>query len=146
MTDLNLETYSQKANQFLNETAQELGNPEDRGHAERVTMAVFHTLRDVITPEESMHLISQLPLYLKAAYAENWKISQEPKRIRTIEEFLADLREHRGRTAARDLGNDDTARQKASAVFRMLKKYVSEGEISHVKVQLPPPLLELWEN
>lgn len=146
MTELNLDTYTQKANQFLNETAEELGNPEDRGHAERVTMAVFHTLRDVLTPEESMHLISQLPLYLKAAYAENWKIAKEPKRIRSMEEFLADLREHSGNTAARDFGNDETAQQKVSVLFKMLKRYVSQGEIAHVKVQLPPPLVELWEK
>lgn len=146
MSDLNLDTYSQKANQFLNETAEELGNPEDRGHAERVTLAVFHALRDVITPEESMHLISQLPFYLKAAYAENWKVSREPKRIRSMEEFLENLREHSNRTAARDFGNDETAKEKTKAVFRMLQKNVSEGEIAHVKVQLPPPLVELWES
>ncbi|AKD05344.1 DUF2267 domain-containing protein [Pontibacter korlensis] len=144
MTDLNL--ILKKANQFMNEVARELGNPEDRGHAERVTMAVFHTLRDVITPEESMHLISQLPFYLKAAYAENWRVSREPKRIRSMEEFLEDLREHSNRTAARDFGNDETARQKTEAVFRVVRRYVSEGEIAHVKVQLPPPLLELWES
>lgn len=146
MADLHLEAYSQKANQFVNEVAQELGIPQDREHAERVILAVFHTLRDIITPEESMHLMAQLPFYLKAAYAENWRISRAPKRMRAMEEFLADLRAHSGRTAARDLGNDETARQKAAAVLKVLQTYVGEGELAHVKGQFPPALLGLWES
>jgi uncharacterized protein (DUF2267 family) len=143
---LNFESYSQKATEFVREIATELGNPEDTEHAGRVIQAVFHSIRDIITPEESLHLISQLPMYIKAVYVDKWKISAQQGNIRSLEEYLTDLREKAGRTAERDFGNDETAMQKVEAIFNVLKRHVSEGEIEDIKAQLPQPLAELWEG
>ena len=143
---LNFESHSQKANEFVKEVANELGNPEDTGHAGRVLRSVFHATRDMITPEESMHLISQLPMYMKAIYVDNWRISGKQGTIRSMEEFLADLRQKAGRTADRDFGADEMAMQKVEAVFNVLKRHVSGGEIDDIKAQLPQPLAELWEG
>lgn len=143
---LNFDSYTQKAQEFVKEVATELGNPEDTGHAGRVLTAVFHSVREMITPEESMHLIAQLPMYIKAVYVDNWKISGKQGSIRSQEEFLEKLREKTGRTAERDFGNDEMAMQKVEAVFNVLKRHVSEGEINDIKAQLPEPLAELWEG
>jgi uncharacterized protein (DUF2267 family) len=143
---LNFESHSQKANEFVKEVATELGNPEDTGHAGRVIRAVFHTIRDMITPEESMHLIAQLPMYIKAVYIDNWRLSAGQGRIRSQEEMLKDLREKAGRTADRDFGNDEMAMHKVEAIFNVLKRHVSAGEIDDIKAQLPEPLAELWEG
>lgn len=143
---LNFESHSQKAHEFVKEVATELGNPEDTGHAGRVIRAVFHTIRDMVTPEESMHLIAQLPMYIKAVYIDNWRMSAGQATLRTQEEMLADLRKNAGRTAERDFGNDEMAVQKVEAIFNVLKRYVSAGEINDIKAQLPEPLAELWEG
>ena len=143
---LNFESYSQKAYEFVKEVATELGNPDDTDHAGRVIKAVFHTIRNMVTPEESMHLIAQLPMYIKAVYVDNWKISEQQGKIRSQEEFLAELRQKAGRTAERDFGNDEEAMQRVEAVLAVLKRHVSTGEIEDIKAQLPEPLAELWQG
>lgn len=143
---LKFEEYAQKGNEFVNKVAAELGNPEDRDHAARVIKSVLHTLREVITPEESMHLISQLPMYFKAVYVDGWKLSESAKRVSSLDEFLDQVREHSSRTAGRDFGNDQTTRDNIIAVFRVIKQQVNQGEIEDVKVQLPEPIAELWEK
>lgn len=143
---LNFEGHSQKANEFVKEVATELGTAEDTGHAGRVIRSVFHAVREMITPDESMHLISQLPMYMKAVYVDGWRISGQQGSVRSLEEFLAELRQNAGRTAERDFGNDETAMQKVEAVFSVLKRHVSAGEIDDIKAQLPEPLAELWKG
>lgn len=64
----NMEKYVGEASLFFKEVARELGYPEDTDHAARVTTAVLHTLRARTTAEESMHLVSNLPMILKDIY------------------------------------------------------------------------------
>lgn len=143
---LNFEEYSQKGNEFVNKVAAELGNPEDKEHAGRVIKSVLHSLREVITPEESMHLISQLPMYLKAVYVDGWKLSESANRVKFLDEFLEKVRNNAPRTAGRDFGNDESTRDNIQAVFRVIKQQVNKGEVEDIKVQLPESLAELWEN
>jgi uncharacterized protein (DUF2267 family) len=143
---LNFEVYTQKGNEFINKVAAELGNPEDKDHAARVIQSVLHSMRNIITPEESMHLISQLPMYLKAVYVDGWKLSESTSRIRSLDDFLERVRQNSQRTAGRDFGDNETAQKNIQAVFRVIKQQVNKGEIEDVKVQLPAPLAELWEK
>lgn len=142
---MKFDQYAQEANEFVKELARELGNANDTDHADRVMRAVFHTLRDIITPDESLDLISQLPMYLKAVYVNGWKSLQPPKeRIRSIEAFLQRVRDYSGRAAGRDFGNDDTATEKTKAVFRILKRHINVGEIQNIIDQFPMELAGLW--
>ena len=84
---MKFDQYIGKANEFLKEVARELGTPEDTDHAYRIMSSVFHTVREVLSPEESLHLISQLPMFLKAVYVNGWHL--KPKdRIRSMHEFI----------------------------------------------------------
>ena len=67
--------YSQKGMGFLKQVAGHLGTPDDIAYADRLTTAVFATPRELITPEESLHMISGLPMYMKAHYVNGWKNS-----------------------------------------------------------------------
>lgn len=142
---VNFAEYNQKGHEFVKEVAQELKTPEDINHAGRVLTAVLHAIRDTITPEESLHLISQLPMWVKAIYVDEWKLSRPPGRIRHMSDFINDVRGNSGRTAGRDFGNDEETRTTIEAVFRVLKRHVSEGEIEDIKSQLPEEMLALWE-
>lgn len=142
---LNFAEYSQKGNEFIKEVAQELGTPQDTNHAGRVLTAVLHGIRDTITPEESLHLISQLPMWIKAVYVDGWKLSKSPTRIRHMEDFVQTVRDNSGRTAGRDFGNDEETKANIEAVFRVLKTHVSEGEIDDIKSQLPEEMVSLWD-
>lgn len=140
---MRFDQYAQEANTFLKEVAKELGNPDDSDLAYRITVSVLHTIRQILTPEESIHLISQLPMYLKAEYVNGWSL--KPKhRIRSMEAFLHTVRSHNERSAARDFGNDETAKNRVKAVFTVIQRHVSVGEMVHVLDQFPSELLELW--
>lgn len=134
---LNFEKYTQEANEFIKQLALELGTPENTMHASRVIEAFFHTLRERITPEESMHFVSQLPMYLKAVYINDWKIGSSLKKYKTKEEFFDSLRIHTNRTAAVDFATDEEAEKKLAAIVKVLRRYVTEGEMNHIMAQLP---------
>lgn len=137
------ENYAKEGNTFLKTLAEELGSPKDYGHAFRVLQAVFYTIRDRITPQESLHLISELPVAIKGLYVHNWKIHEKPKKYKTKGEFLDEVCRSI-LTAEVDFGG--SAEQEVRAVFRVLKNWVSEGEIKHVQGQLTPEIAELLET
>jgi uncharacterized protein (DUF2267 family) len=145
MDTINFQRYEQEGRSFLAEVARELEAPEDLAHAQRVFTAVMHTLRERITPEEWLDLISQLPRYIKTLCIEGWRISGKVNRLKTQEEFLQEVRGQLPRTAGRDLGDIQSTRKKAEAVFHVLHQHVSEGELKDIKAQLPDTLAELLE-
>ncbi len=134
------ENYVHEGNLFLKKIAAELGTPDDTGHAFRVLQGVFHTIRDRITPQESLHLISELPMVIKAMYVNNWKIYDKPKKYETKAEFL---REVCNAVITDEVDFGSNAEEEVRAVFRGLKGCVSEGEMNHVKGQLTPEIAEL---
>lgn len=138
--------YTQKGMEFLRQVAEKLHTPEDTAYADRLTTAIFATIRDLITPEESLHLISSLPMYLKAHYVNGWKIHKDKPRLKTREEFFELLREKYPRTSGRPLGEYQSLRKDVKAVFSVLRNYVNEGELRHLQVQLPQPIADLWET
>lgn len=99
---------------------------------------VLHALRDRLTVEEALHLGAQLPMLIRGFYFEGWNLKDKPHKERHIEDFL----EH-----VTDAFKDDpsvNARQVTRAVFRVLAKHVSAGEIEDIKGILPKELKELW--
>lgn len=141
----NLNKYVEETSVFFKNVAAELGHPEDMDHAFRVSRAVLHALRERISPEESMHLISQLPMILKGIYVDGWKISRQPSDTRTVDEFLDEVRAYNLRTAGRDFGDDQQAREAVRAVLKVMNQYVSLGEMEDIKAQLPKPLAALLD-
>jgi len=139
---INTGKYVEEINLFLKNLAQELSNPEDTDHAGRVTIAVLHKLRERTSVEESMHLISQLPMILKGIYIDGWDISRPRNDADTLDEFLDDIRQYNPGFAGRDFGNNQQARENVKAVLRVMQNYVSKGEMNHIKEQLPKPIAE----
>lgn len=140
---MKFEDHAQEGNRFLKEVAVELGTPEDTDHAYRVMKSVFQTLRDILSPEESLHLVSQLPMPIKAVYVDSWKI-KPPQRIRSMKEFLESLRSKSDRAAGRDFGNDEMAKHQTKCVLNVVKRHVATGEVQHMIDQFPMELTELW--
>lgn len=141
---MQLDHFATEANLFFKEVANELDNPLDEAHAYRVTRSTFHTLRDMLTPEESAHLIAQLPMYLKAVYVDGWNLRQAKNKIRSMSEFLECIRAN-NEHPERDFGNDASAKAKVQAVFAALQQKVTTGEIIHILDQMPEELTELWK-
>ncbi|NLL11999.1 MAG: DUF2267 domain-containing protein [Fibrobacter sp.] len=140
MTWTGLETFDtavQKADLWLKEIMEEL-NTDSRRIAYMSLRAVLHTLRDRLLLDEAVDLGAQLPLLIKGIYYDEWKPSITPVKDRHIDEFLAHIKEKYRADGTVDM--EKTAR----AVFTVLKKKITEGEIKDVKGMLPEELKSLW--
>ncbi len=110
---------------------------KSRDVAKRTTAAVFHALRDRLTPNEADQVLAQLPRDLKQVWEEGELPERTPMKL-TREEFL-----EREKVEAK-LGSARDARWMTLAVFAALKEHLAPGEAEDVFAQLPKALKELW--
>jgi uncharacterized protein (DUF2267 family) len=129
----------EKTNIWLNEIMDGLGWQE-RQRAYHALRAVLHALRDRLTIPEAADLGAQLPLLVRGLYYEGWHPSGKPVKERKKEEFVAHIAQ-----AFRD-DPDVDAEEVTRAVFRVLARHVTAGEIDEVKQMLPAELRELWSS
>lgn len=138
---MNFNKYVQDAEEFISEVAIELGYPNDKPRAARVLRSVLHTFRDRITPAESLQLISQLPMLIKAIYVDGWKIrGGDYSESRNIGDFIEAFREA---DPQQTHTTDYEAKEAIQAVFRVLKRHVSQGEIFDIIAVLPAEMKSL---
>lgn len=125
------------ANAWLKELAGELGW-EDRERAYRALRSVLHALRNRLTVDEAADLGAQLPLLIRGLYYEGWDPSSTPVRERNKEVFLGHI--------AADFRDDPNIYPEgiAWAVFKLLERHVSPGEVKDVLHVLPREIRALW--
>lgn len=111
---------------------------EDPHAGYRVLRAALHALRDRLTADEAVNLGAQLPLLVRGIYFEGWKPSRTPERLRTRESFLERL----GRELVPQA--DPAPEAAARAVFAVVGRHVSQGEVEDVRGMLPSEVKELW--
>jgi uncharacterized protein (DUF2267 family) len=121
-----------EATRFVKSVAKRLGTPGDLEHAVRVLKSVFGVLRRTIVPDESLQLISKLPLIVKGIYVDGWNICEPLSEARTLDEFLFEIRRHSQERVHLDFSNVELAKKKIIAVFNVLKQFVYEGELNDI--------------
>lgn len=141
---LNFDKYAQTGKEFVSRVASELGDANNTSKASRILRSTLHVLRDQSTPEESLQFISQLPMFIKAVFVDGWKIGSKKGRVRHLDDFVAEMhRSHQQAYRTDDLDDfidkEDCAHA-IEAVFRVLKDYVSEGELEDFRLTLPVDL------
>lgn len=136
---LNFNQFAKEGNAFLKEFANKTNMPNDIDKAGRILSSVLHGLRDVITFEESLQLISQFPMFLKAVYVNKWT-TRKRQRVKTMADFIDLIRELNGITALNDFESDEVAENYINATFMLLRKYVSLGELEDIRTVLPKDL------
>ena len=130
-----------EGNTFAKEYAKQLRFGPDTDRAMTVFQGIMHALRDIIPVNESLQLIAQLPMLIKALYVNGWTLRRLPTDIRHMEDFLERVRKHIGVSASTDLGEDDElAEQWVQLTFVYLRKYVSLGEMEDIRNTLPKDL------
>jgi len=123
-------------NVWLNDVASEL-RWADKHQAYRALRAVLHALRDRLPVEHVAAFGAQVPLLVRGIYYEGWHPAGKPLKERTKAEFLAPIHD--------DLRNLEVdAESVARAVFHVLARQVSRGEIDKVKATLPAEIRALW--
>ncbi len=136
---LNFNQYAQEGNTFMKHYTKTMNLNDDREKAGRILSSVLHGLRELISTEESLQFISQLPMFLKAVYVNGWNI-HKPKKAKNMTEFIELLRQFNGVTAYNDLANDEVAENYIRTTFIELRQYVSLGELEDIRSELPKDL------
>ncbi len=127
----------QTTNIWLNDVLERLGW-QDHHHAYQALRAVLHALRDRLPVDQAAAFAAQLPMLVRGFYYEGWHPHGKPVKERHKEEFLAHIA-----AAFRDDPEVDPERV-ARAVFQVVSKHVTGGEIEGVKRSLPAELRSLW--
>lgn len=139
MSTMGLDVFDRSAqitNIWLNEIADEIG--PDRKLAWHVLGAVLRVLRDRLRPEEAAHLAAQLPLLVRGAYYDQYRPTEQPSAIRSLDEFVARIGDALGNVRPVD------PEAAAAAVFAVLQHHVDPGEIGQVRHALPQEIRALW--
>ena len=132
-----LEHTVQLTHTWINELDERLGwNNKPRSY--RLLKAVLHALRDWLQLNEAADLAAQLPTLLRGAYYEQWRPATTPVTHRTKADFLARVEDSFKIDALPQTS------QAVMAVFELLSKKISPGEIEDVRHALPEELRNLW--
>jgi uncharacterized protein (DUF2267 family) len=102
--------------------------------------AVLHALRDRLTTQEVAQFGAQLPIFIRGLYYEGWNPARAPIKSRGKELFLRQVRAEFAHTRNPDVDAEHITR----AIFRVLEKHISKGELEQIKMMLPRELREFW--
>ena len=124
-------------NVWLKEISEEMGHP-DRQMAYHALRGVLFTLRDRLTVEEAAHFASQLPLLVRGIFYEGYKVSGKPEKYRDRDEWLKRVSRELEQTGGQ---NPENA---TMAVFSVISRHVTEGEVDQVREMLPFDIRAMW--
>jgi uncharacterized protein (DUF2267 family) len=124
---------------WVKEASDELKWKDER-RAFLALRAVLHALRDRLTIEEAVHLGAQLPTLIRGSYYDGWRPKKDPLRDSTRYGFLGAIQAAFAKTHDPHVDSIHIAR----AIFRLLNRKVSAGEITDVLSTLPEAVRDLW--
>lgn len=138
---LNFDHYAEQGNAFLRELAGEFGHPDDLDQVSLVLKAVLHTLRERLTTAESIDLIAQLPMFLKAVYVDGWKNTARPTKLKSTEEFADAVERCQAHLGERRFDWELSTAEIVKITLGLIRAhYISDGEIADIEAQLPQGL------
>lgn len=129
----------QTTNIWLNEIDEQLGW-QDKHRAYHALRTVLHALRDLLPVDVAVALGTQLPMLIRGFYYEGWHAH-----VKAVRERKKDALVHYIAAAFHDDPAVDPE-EVARAVFQVIARHVTAGEIKHVKLTLPRELQELWSE
>ena len=100
--------------------------------------AVLQTLRDRLTVEDAVDLAAQLPMLIRGFYFEGWDPRGKPVKERHQEGFLYHVATYF------NFDEHVDPPEVVRAVFKVIGKHVSIGEVDDIKHTLPGELRALW--
>jgi uncharacterized protein (DUF2267 family) len=137
--------FAQEGNAYINQLAADLGHPEEQGQAYILLRAVLHTLRDRIMMSEALHVLSQLPMFLKGVFAEHWEYRDQPLQIESLEEFKDAVKQEQARHGEQQFNWAQSTEDLISMVLTSLgTRYLTEGQLQHIAMQMPKDVQPLF--
>jgi uncharacterized protein (DUF2267 family) len=142
---LNFNKQSNEGNAFLKQLSIELECPGDLHKTGRMLRTVLHVMRDMLIVNESLQLLAQLPMFLKAVYVENWKLIPPNKKVHNYKDFMNALIDTNIRSED-DFKTDAEIEFAVKKVINALMNYVSEGEMEDVRAEVPKDLKGFFQK
>lgn len=134
-----LDTSVQKTNIWLKEIMERM-ETDDRHQAYMALKVTLHALRDLLSIEEAAQLGAQLPMVIRGLFYEGWRPAGRPERASSWETFMKPV------YLAVCQDGSSTPEEVVSAVFEVLSRHISAGEIDDVIGQLPRDIRSLWPD
>jgi uncharacterized protein (DUF2267 family) len=126
----------QLSQEWLTDVMVELAT-DDRELAYAALRGVLHALRDRLPVQETLDLSAQLPMLVRGMYFEGWTLTDRSHSLRSRDAFLRHVADMMARPT---LSAEDATR----AVFSVLTKHVTRGEIDDIVLGLPEKFDDLW--
>lgn len=123
---------------WLNEIGEETGF--DNQVSWHVLAAVLRAVRDRLPIDLAAHLGSQLPLLVRGTYYEQFRPSELPKRVRSLDEFLEMVEQELRYTPPVD------AKAALRSVFHVLSRHLTSGQAANVRDALPAEVRAMWDD
>jgi uncharacterized protein (DUF2267 family) len=134
-----LDVTVQRTNTWLKELMQEL-NWTDRRRTYIAFRCVLHALRDHLSIQNAVAAGDELPMLIRGMYFEHWDPSGKPLPLRSRNDFVSYV----SALLERDGQSGETADMITRALFRLLDRKATEGEIADLQLAMPAALIELW--
>jgi uncharacterized protein (DUF2267 family) len=128
----------QRTNLWLKELMQEL-NSADHRNTYLTLRSVLHALRDHLPIGEAIYVGEQLPMLIRGMYFEHWNLTGKPLPLRSRNDFFTAVSHDMARE-----GETSNAEAGTRAVFRLLDRKATDGEIEDLQHVIPLILLDLW--
>jgi len=125
-------------NLWLNELDSRVGWG-DKARSYRLLRSVLHAVRDHLNSNEAAQLGAQLPTLVRGFYYEGWNPSKTPVKERSRDGFVGRVQE------AFKMDPMGDAEHAIRAVFWLLDRHVSEGEMNDVRATFNSKVRELFD-
>jgi uncharacterized protein (DUF2267 family) len=130
----------QVTNIWLDELMRDEAIGPDRQVAWHVLGSVLRATRDRLPIELAAHLGCQLPLLVRGTYYDRFRPSELPNRQRSLDEFLQGIGEELAKSRPVNVRNA------TQAVFQVLSRHVTGGQIDKVRDSLPEEIRNIWHD
>ncbi|MFD2248278.1 DUF2267 domain-containing protein [Pontibacter ruber] len=138
----NFEDNKKDAIVLLQAVAQEL-DTDDMNKAGRIFRAVLQAIRDRLPVNEAIHFAAQLPIIWKGIYFDQYDPDKVPVTIRDAQEWINYIRNKNAFAANNDFQQDDEITASFRAVFNVLQRHMSDGQLQQVKQAMHQEIQEL---
>ncbi len=128
----------QKSNEWLDDISKEL-KWDDNQQSYKALKSVLHVLRDRLPPEVAVKFSAQMPMLIRGLYFEGWNLANTMIKVGKEDFLVLCADQFEGEVSTDDMEHI------VKAVFRVIRYHLSDGEISHIKSNLPVSIVTLWE-
>ena len=141
---VDVEKFVHEVNDYVNQLAIDLDHPNEQKRVLIIWRAVMHSIRDRITISESFDLIAPLPLILRGIYTTGWKYTESPPYdYTTVEQMKEQVESLQNQYGEQEFDWSRSTDDIISIVLDSLERYYTEGQMDHIRSQLPEDLKSL---